>query len=634
MAFEDIEKRIDEFQKKRSSKKSKTKEKKEEALPAYDEEDMVTEDKEGAFVMPKRKKRKDDGSPRWLKRTLIIGTSIGLVVIALGALFIFTYLSEPGGVSVDVYAAQSVTRGVPFDISVNVTNNANMSLQNGSIALNLPQGLVALNSSDPSMVSEKLGDVKSGSLTKRTYTLVPVGAVGTDEKITVVFEYEVGSGSRFETDANQDVTVNDSAVQLTAKTPSQILAGSTFSFDIAYANTSDTDIQDATLEADYPSGFKFDSASVQPTSFTNYWDLGTLPAHSTSTLTITGRFSDASQSGISIPIKISSTMGGKQYSIAESSVQLTPSPSPLGLTITINGQDGYVAQIGNALHYAIRYENLSGIALSNLTIRVSLVGDLFDFSSLSTKGAYAPSTETISWSPANLSALSLVDPGGSGEVDFDVALKNQFKLQRLNDKNYYVRTDVTASSPSVPYYLSSSKTSAEVITDTKVSGAISIASRAYYRDALSQIANAGNLPPKVGQPTQFTIHWLLSDYANDTNNIEVKTSLPSGVKWTNVVKSNGDTSPQYDATANQVTWDIPKVTANRGVLTDPLEAVFQVEATPQASDVGQYETILGKTQATATDSFTGATLTDSADPLTTALPLDDTVSQAQGVVVQ
>ncbi len=634
MALEDIEKEIEAFRNAHSSKKSKKKSHRAPS-PMRDDEDAAPEnDATESFVMSNKKKRNEDNSPRWLKRTLIIGASIGLLVIALGALFIFTYLGEPRGVSVDVYAAQSVTRGTPFDVSVNVTNNANMPLQNGSITLNLPNGLVALTTADPSVVSEKLGDVKSGSLTKRTYTLLPVGAVGNDEKITVTFAYEVGGGSRFETDASQDVTVRDAAVQITAKTPNQVLSGSTFSFDLSYANISDADIKNATLEADYPDGFKFDSASVTPSSFTNYWDLGTLPAHLTSTITITGRFSDASQSGISIPVKVATTIDGQDYTIADLTVQITPSPSPLGLTVLINGQDGYVARIGDTLHYAVRYQNLSGIALSNLTIRVALTGELLDFSSLNTSGTYAPSSQAITWSSANMPSLALVSPGGSGEVDFDIALKNQFNLQRLNDKNYYVRSDVTASSPSVPYYLSSSNTSAEVITDTKVSGAIAIAARAYYRDALSQSANAGNLPPKVGQPTQFTVHWLLSDYANDTNNIEVRATLPADAKWTGTVKSNGDTSPQYDASSNSVVWDIPKMTANRGVLTDPLEAGFQVEATPQAGDVGQYETILGKTQATATDSFTGATLTDSADPLTTALPLDDTVSQTQGIVVQ
>ncbi len=634
MGLEDIEKEIEAFRNARSPKKIKKKSKQE--LPQeHDNGDTASEyDGVESFVMAKKKKKHESDSPRWLKRTLLIGASIGLLVIALGALFIFTYLGEPRGISADIYAAQTVTRGVPFDVSVNVTNNANMPLQNGSITLNLPNGLVALNTADPSVVSEKLGDVKSGSLTKRTYTLLPVGAVGNDEKIMVTFAYEVGGGSRFETDASQDVTVQDAAVLITAKTPNQVLAGSTFSFDLSYANTSDMDIQNATLEADYPDGFKFDSASVTPSSFTNYWDLGTLPAHTTSTITITGRFSDTSQSGVSIPVKIATTIDGQDRTIADGTVQITPSPSPLGLTVLINGQDGYVARVGDTLQYAVRYQNLSGIALSNLTIRVALTGDLLDFTTLGTTGVYSPSSQTVTWSSANIPALALVSPGGSGEVDFTIGLKNQFNLQRLNDKNYYVRSDVQANSPSVPYYLSSSNTSAEVITDTKVSGAIAIAARAYYRDALSQIANAGNLPPKAGQATQFTVHWLLSDYANDTNNIEVRAALPAGVKWTGTVKSNGDTSPQYDASSGSVVWDIPKMTANRGVLTDPLEAVFQVEATPDASGVGQYETILEKTQATATDSFTGATLTDSADPLTTALPLDDTVSPAQGIVVQ
>ncbi len=394
-------------------------------------------------------------------------------------------------------------------------------------------------------------------------------------------------------------------------------------------------MKNISLETTYPDGFRFDSSSVAPSSFTNYWELGDLPAHASGTLTISGRFGATSQSTFSIPVKITSKFGGKEFELANASLDVTPSPSPLELTVGINGRDSYVASVGDTLAYSIRYKNGSGIALSNLALRVALSGELFDFSSLSVSGAsYDPSSRTLTWNASNLPALRLVDPGMSGEVHFSIALKDQFKLSRLNDKNYYVRATVSADSPSVPYYLSASRTSAQIQVDTKVSGAVSIAARAYYRDALSQIANAGSLPPKVGQTTQFTVHWLLSDYANDANSVEARAILPAGVRWTGVTKTNGDSEPRFDADSNEVVWNVSKLSANRGVLTDPLEAAFQIEATPGTGQIGQYETILGKTRLSATDSFTGAALQAVADPLTTALPFDDTVSSAQGIVTQ
>lgn len=606
MTLRDLEKRIEAFQKQRPRR-----------------------------IAPERRKKTNDAPPEWLKKTLLVGTGIGLAIIALGALFIFTYMSAPRGVSIDVYAEHGVTRGVPFEVSVSVTNNANMTLQNGSITLNLPDGLVVGGqTADPSIVTDKLGELKTGALTKRTYMLVPVGTQGSTEKISAAFSYETKPGSRFETDNDASVTIENSALALSLKQPDQVLGGSTFSFDIGYVNTSDADLKNISLETAYPDGFRFDSSSVAPSSFTNFWDLGNLPSHASGTLTISGRFGVASQSAFSIPVKITSKFGGRDYTLADTSLDVTPSPSPLGLTVGINGQDDYVGRLGDTLAYSVHYQNGSGIALSNLVLRVVLTGELFDFSSLSNSGAfYDPSSHTLTWNSSNLPALRLVDPGTSGEVRFSISLKDQFKLSRLNDKNYYVRASVSADSPSVPYYLSTSRTSTQLQIDTKVSGAVSVAARAYYRDALSQIANSGSLPPKVGQATQYTVHWLLSDYANDANNVEVRAVLPQGVKWTGVMKTNGDSEPRFDSDSNEVVWNVSKLSANRGVLTDPLEAAFQVEATPGASQVGQYEVVLGKTRLSATDSFTGTVLQASAEPLTTALPFDDTVSSAQGIII-
>lgn len=607
MTLRDLEKRIEAFRKRQSRR-----------------------------TVPRRRKKTSDAPPNWLKKTLLVGTGVGFGIIALGALFIFIYMSAPRGVSVDVYTERSVTRGMPFDVSVSVVNNASMALQDGSITLNLPEGLVAVGrGADYSIMNDTIGELKSGGLNKKTYTLVPIAEQGSEMKITAVFSYETKPGSRFEAEGDTMVAVNDSAIALSVKNPDQALGGSTFSFDVTYLNRSDSGLKDVSLEAEYPEGFRFDSSSIPPSSFTNYWNLGNLPAHVSGTLTISGRFGNGSQQDFSIPLKISAKFGEEDYLLGTISADFTLAPSPLGLEVAINGQENYVARVGDTLEYAVRYRNNSGIALTNLSIRAALAGELFDFSSLSASDAsYSATTHTLIWNSGNVPSLRLVDPGMSGEIRFSISLKDRFKLNRMNDKNYSARATISAESPSVPYYLSASRTYAERIIDTKISGTVSVVARAYYRDALSQIANAGSLPPRVGQGTQYTVHWLLSGSANDANNIEARAALPRGVRWTGVVRTNGDSEPRFDSGSNEVVWNIAKLSANRGVLTSPLEAVFQIEAVPEQGQVGSYQTLLGKTRLSATDSFTGVILQATADPLTTALPFDDTVTSAQGIVVQ
>ncbi len=114
----------------------------------------------------------------------------------------------------------------------------------------------------------------------------------------------------------------------------------------------------------------------------------------------------------------------------------------------------------------------------------------------------------------------------------------------------------------------------------------------------------------------------------------MKASLGREVKWVSAVKSNIESSPTYNERTQEVTWNIDKILAARGILSDPIEAVFKVELTPNVTEVGQYKDILGKTTLTATDDFTGVDMVSYDNPLTTNLTDDETVRSENGRVVQ
>jgi len=143
--------------------------------------------------------------------------------------------------------------------------------------------------------------------------------------------------------------------------------------------------------------------------------------------------------------------------------------------------------------------------------------------------------------------------------------------------------------------------------------------------------NKGNLPPKVGQATQYTIHWLIRNFATDLNNVEVKATLAPGVKWVMAGPANLGNPVSYNPGDNTAVWNIDRVAATKGVLSDPAEAVFQVEAMPDVSMVGALEPLIGTTYLKGTDNFTGQELTSQFVPITTAM-LDDAVTAAESIV--
>ena len=146
--------------------------------------------------------------------------------------------------------------------------------------------------------------------------------------------------------------------------------------------------------------------------------------------------------------------------------------------------------------------------------------------------------------------------------------------------------------------------------------------------------NSGNLPPQVGKATQYTVHWIITNYSTDISDVVVAAPLASGVSWTGQIKSNIDSVPLYDSQTNIVTWTIPRIVATKGVIGDPIEAIFQISATPNAAQLNQFEPLLGETNLSATDDFTDLAITSVAPALSTNLIYDPTVGQNGGRVTQ
>jgi len=184
------------------------------------------------------------------------------------------------------------------------------------------------------------------------------------------------------------------------------------------------------------------------------------------------------------------------------------------------------------LNFRSPHQNNSGIALADVVVTASLAGELFDMQTLSTKGRINSITNSIEWNASNAPQLKLIDVGASGDLYFQINLVKNFPITRLSDKNFVVRVQSHLDSPSVPFYLQATKTVSDASLDTKVGGAVFIDAQAFYRDASSGIANQGPFPPRTNTPTEYTIHWVITNYSTDIKNIKVTTALEPGVQWT------------------------------------------------------------------------------------------------------
>ncbi len=584
------------------------------------------------------------GIMKFFRTLSLFFTVAGICVFAFAAYLFFFSGKFSGDVKLTIEAPKDVLRGVPFDFEVGLGNNAETDLRDVTITLFAPRDILILDArTERGILKDPLGSISSGGVEKKIYRLLAVSGGDVSEadeddvvkKIAARVSYSLGGAAGFEVQASKDVRAGESALRAELrKEEGQILSGSTFRISLVYSNVSNEHIEDLRMSITYPETFRYVSSDLPPDSLDNYWKLGALRAGSEGKISIQGILEGADNAEFAFPVTFHTSFEGKDYAIGQEQLGLSLAPSPINLKVSTNGGGAHVARAGETIRYEIRYANVSGIPLQDFVIRGTFLGEMFDLASVKSS-ANVDSRGRFVWDKSRVPELREVGVGAEGKVDLEVKVRDQFPISRSGDKNFLLRASVEASSPTTPYYLKSDKTRAFTEVVTKVAGRMMLDAKALYYDAASGITNAGSIPPRVGNPTEYTIHWILRNESTDIRDVRIRAALPPGVEWTGkAVSASGDVLPLYDELTREVSWEISSIPATKGILNAPTEAIFQVRATPDFSYAGKVMTLLGETRVTALDDFTGITLSAGDVPLTTQLVDDPSAGSSSGIVVE
>jgi hypothetical protein len=567
-------------------------------------------------------------------RWIIIGFLL-LAVIGGGFLIYLWYQSRAiRGLTLEIAAPNQIKAGAPFDLQINVHNASKTILKDSRLSVEIPEDMVFLGQ-DPGKILEykNLGDLGIGSLTQEKFRLMVIKGPQSVKPIKAALSYlPIGLGTRFEKTASFDLAVTDFSLKIDIVMPTKVFGGEDFETVISYRNDSEIDYSDLKLIIDYPPPFNFVKSTLPPDIGNREWNLGDLRRGSANEFKFTGNLIGPANAFFDFNTSISADFGGKSYAISANKATVSIAPSPLSLNVGLNENPEYLARPGDILNYVLTYSNNTDTGLRDAVITAKFSGEMFDFSELETEAVHRLSDHALIWNAANTPELMLLEPGAEGLVRAKLRVKADYPIKRLGDKNFLLNVKAVIESPTVPYFVSAAKTIGLAKLETKVMGRIEVDARGYFRDAASGIVNRGPFPPRLNQPTQFTIHWRAISYAVDASAVEIRSFLGPNVRFTGVAKSNIGSAPIYNERTQEVIWQIDKLPANRGVIGGPAEAIFQVEAVP--SQAGNYWTLLQMTSLKSIDEFTGQNVSAQDFEITTLLPDDPTISSGQGIVVQ
>jgi len=494
-------------------------------------------------------------------------------------------------------------------------------------------------SQDTDTLRTSIGTIPAGGIQDENVKVILFGEQGSVQSLKISLEYRVeGSNAIFVKEVPYQVTISSTPINLSIDAPAEANPNQEITLNVKATLNATKPISGMLLRADYPVGFQFESAKPAPSFGNNVWSLGDLPPGAESDISITGKMIDAADG----EQKNFHIFSGSE-SDSDKSVIGTVFNS-LGYLVTIkkafieanlyvNGvyQTEYATDAKTTVSGEIRWANNLDTKVNDLSISAKISGNAFDPKSVNTNdGFFNSSNSTITWDKNTKSDFAEVNPGDSGAVDFSLSPVSLFSdsAGMLSEPQINIDVSIKGSNAlegnAVQELDNSESKVIKIISDAGLA-----AKALYYSGAFT---NSGPIPPKVGEPTTYTVVWALSNTSNNISNAQVHATLPSWVDFTGPISPSTE-DLTYDSTTKQITWNIGGIPTGTGITTADREVSFQITLNPSLSQVGTAPVLINDAVLTGHDDFANVDITVNKNSLNTELSSDSSLPSGGGRVI-
>lgn len=419
------------------------------------------------------------------------------------------------------------------------------------------------------------------------------------------------------------VSVSSSPITLELQAPQNSSSGDEVNYVITYKNSGATTLPNLRVRLTYPDRFTFSKSDPKVAENNNVWYVGNLAPGQGGKIVATGKLEGRRDDIGSVSVMIGANENGTFMSYNEENAQTKIVASPLTIVQTVNGLKELTVNAQESLSFELIYKNEGSIGLRDVIVTEKIDSSILDYASLNLKGgSYDAGTKIITWKASDYKELKNLAPGQGGSIKFSIRIKDIIPVVSVNDKNFIVSTLAKIDSPDVPTPVSVNKIIAGNQMDMKLNSKLVLDVKGYFVDA--NIPNSGPIPPKVGEETTYTLHFSALNISNDIVDAKVETILPTAVVFTGKIFPEGS-SLIYNERNNSILWNVGAMNAGVGITSSPREVAFQVKIKPSINQAGDDAPLLGKSNFSAKDSFTGESLSFTAEAKTSKLPEDPTI---------
>ncbi len=581
-----------------------------------------------------------------VKKTKII-IALFAVICILGVLAVWRIISKPDfdmeKVRLIMDSPEAVTAGNDFTIRLLYENNNKLSLNNAVLVFDKPAEFTFGKGGVGEYIKSKeitIGNINSGGVGELKLKGMLIAPMDSDINFKFHLKFNPGNvNAAVEKTVETGIKISNVPISISLEVPASPISGYPAEYKVSFTNETSSDAEKVAIFADYPGSFTFISADIQPILGNNkVWNIETLKGKEKKSLTIKGVINGNKDEAVNMKMSIGlmSSKGFVKYAEASgASILILP---PINLTEIVNEGVFYNANPGEELNVVIKYKNNSADTFESLRIASNLAGEVLDYGTLIVEnGNYdeipdpaAAKEATINWSDRTSPSLSLLGTAEEKEVRFKIRVKDKLPVKDASSINFVIKNFVKV------YAKSGANSAEKIITDnefiTKLSTKLILNAKAYYNDD-GRIVNTGPVPPRVGEETNFTVHWQMLNMSNDARDVVVKASLPPGFIWSaKTIPKDAPIKLDWEGQNGFLLWRVGDLPANAGIFSPVQEIIFQLGVRPEIRDIGDYKTIIGKTEITGIDNFTGVPLKTERGEITTRLFDDISIGPEEGKV--
>lgn len=569
--------------------------------------------------------------------------SILFFVVACGVA-VFVFLGGMNSVSsknvdIKIVGPLSVGGGQEVSFDINIINNNSVDLDSASLSIKYPIGARSANDLTRELDQERfaLDKIKSGDSYNQKIKAVFFGEKEDLKQLKISLEYRVeNSSALFYKEKIYEISISSAPIIITPTYPKEANSNQEISFNIEVASNSEDKVSNFLVSVEYPFGFVFKEALPKASYNNNIWRFSDLNSGEKKTISIKGDIIGQDNEEKVFKINVGTANPDDERIIAVPFSQLMESiliKKPfIGLDIFIGGKSGDFAAQGSgqiATEFAVR-NNLPS-RLFNVSVEVSLKGGAFNRLGVSPSnyGFFQSFNDTILWDKRSVPEFSDMGPGSEKTLSFRLSPL----LYENVAKGAKPEIEMTIKAKGERILESGSVEPVSAVETRKIVLTTNVNLSSKIVRSIGNLENSGPIPPKADIPTTYTVIWSVSNSFNQVSNVEVRATLPSYVKWTNLKTPQSEIF-SFNQVTNEVVWNAGSLLPNTGFGFPKKEIYFQLEFLPSLSQIGRTPIILGEAVLSGTDKVTGLKIESKAGEATINFFEDPSFKTGDDKVVQ